>query len=132
MPDTKTARARTGAQAVAAMLLNKHSRQFTRRKPGDTRDVWHLVADFLQDQGLLRDKDADTKIQQLQTRAQIAQAQAQASRAHAARMTSLARAALNTLPDDDPNKDRAKQRLDAARRDFQAQLQQAGRTDADN
>ncbi|MFD7615705.1 hypothetical protein [Streptomyces sp. NPDC059802] len=123
-----TPRVQTGVNAVTAMLLNKYSRRFTCRAPGDHRDVWQLVADFLQDQGLLRDKDADAKIQQLQAQVRIADAQARASRAHAAQMTSLARAALNALPDDDPKKARAKQRLDDARRDFQAQLQQAGQT----
>ncbi|MEU1434034.1 hypothetical protein ABZ438_08035 [Streptomyces sp. NPDC005786] len=124
-------RVQTGVHAVTVMLLNKYSRTFTTRQPGDTRDVWDRVADFLQDQGLLRDKNADAKIQQLQAQVRVADARARATRAHAARMTSLARAALNALPDD-PTKDRAKQRLDAARRDYQAQLQQAGRTDTNS
>ncbi|MFG2676984.1 hypothetical protein [Streptomyces sp. NPDC048445] len=123
-----TPRVQAGVNAVTVMLLNKYSRRFTHRAPGDSRDVWQLVADFLQDQGLLRDKDADTKVQHFQAQVRIADAQARASRAHAAQMTSLARAALNTLPDDDPKKARAKQRLDDARRGFQTQLQQAGRT----
>lgn len=124
MTDHTTTHPRAGVTAITAMLLDKNSRQFTRRQPGDTRDAWQIIADFLYAQGLLRDKDADAKIRRYQDQARVAHAHASAGRAQAADMTRIARAALNGMPDG-PQKDRLKQRLDDARHGYQAQLQQA-------